>query len=73
MKEGKSPVRYLGIPLISKKLFASDCEVLLENISGIINSWLQNTFPLPVGCNFCLRCFIVFKSIGLTSSSYLRK
>jgi hypothetical protein len=40
MKEGKLPVRYLGVPLISNKLSSLDCEALLEKISSQINSWM---------------------------------
>lgn len=36
--EGNLPMRYLGVPLISKKLAASDCASLLEKISKRINS-----------------------------------
>lgn len=32
MKEGSLPVRYLGVPLISKKLSSLDCEILLDKI-----------------------------------------
>jgi DNA integrity scanning protein DisA with diadenylate cyclase activity len=38
--EGKLPVRYLGVPLISNKLSSWDCEALLENISSRSNSWM---------------------------------
>jgi hypothetical protein len=41
MIESNLPMRYLGVPLISKKLAASDCASLLEKISRRINSWLS--------------------------------
>ncbi|KAK3229312.1 hypothetical protein Dsin_001193 [Dipteronia sinensis] len=41
MGEGKLPVRYLGVPLISSRLCASDCDTLLEKIIARINSWLS--------------------------------
>jgi ABC-type cobalamin transport system permease subunit len=41
MKEGSLPVRYLGVPLISKKLSSLDCEILLDKISRRMNSWLS--------------------------------
>lgn len=41
MKEGKLPVRYLGVPLISSKLSVADCESLLGKILGRINSWMS--------------------------------
>ncbi|XP_059430260.1 uncharacterized protein LOC132163900 [Corylus avellana] len=41
MNEGHLPVRYLGVPLISTKLFAADCGALLDRITGLIDSWLS--------------------------------
>lgn len=41
MKEGKLPVRYLGVPLISTRLTAADCSSLLEKITGCIDSWMS--------------------------------
>jgi hypothetical protein len=41
MEEGSLPIRYLGVPLISKKLSAVDSEVLVEKIAGRITSWLS--------------------------------
>jgi hypothetical protein len=40
MSEGKLPVCYLGVPLISYWLCAVDCDTLLEKITARINSWL---------------------------------
>jgi hypothetical protein len=40
MKEGKLPVRYLGVPLISSRLSSADCGGLLERITRRIDSWL---------------------------------
>ncbi len=40
MPKGVLPVRYLGVPLISKRLSAVDCEVLITKISSRIDSWL---------------------------------
>jgi hypothetical protein len=42
MKEGKLLVRYLGVPLISSRLCAADCDILLEKITRRINSWLSH-------------------------------
>jgi hypothetical protein len=41
MKQGRFPVRYLGVPLISTRLSAANCSVLLEKIMGRINSWIS--------------------------------
>jgi hypothetical protein len=40
MKEGKLPVRYHGVPLISSRLSSPDCGGLLERITRHIDSWL---------------------------------
>jgi hypothetical protein len=34
MKEGRFPVRYPGVPLISTRLNAANCSVLLEKNHG---------------------------------------
>jgi hypothetical protein len=41
MHEGKFPVRYLGVPLISTRLTAADCEQLLDRITSRISSLLS--------------------------------
>jgi hypothetical protein len=41
MNVGFLPVRYLGVPLISNRLTAANCRVLLEKITGCIDSWLS--------------------------------
>lgn len=41
MKEGVLPIQYLGVPLISKKLYAEGCGVLMEKVSARIDSWLS--------------------------------
>jgi hypothetical protein len=41
MNAGILPVRYLGIPLISTRLSAADCGVLLDKITRHIDSWLS--------------------------------
>jgi hypothetical protein len=40
MHEGSLPVRYLGVPLITKKLSGLDCEALVAKVAGRIDSWL---------------------------------
>ncbi|XP_028095880.1 uncharacterized protein LOC114295779 [Camellia sinensis] len=37
--EGTLPVKYLGVPLITTKLRASDCKQLVDRITKRINSW----------------------------------
>ncbi|GJZ12297.1 RNA-directed DNA polymerase, eukaryota, reverse transcriptase zinc-binding domain protein [Tanacetum coccineum] len=42
-KCGKLPVRYLGVPLLAKKLGVSDCKVLCDKVEEIINNWRNKT------------------------------
>ncbi|CAN0888287.1 Putative ribonuclease H protein At1g65750 [Linum grandiflorum] len=42
-KEGSLPVRYLGIPLISGKLRAQDCDILVSKITARITGWRVKT------------------------------
>ena len=41
MNLGTLPVRYLRVPFITTRLFATDYGVLLEKITGRIDSWLS--------------------------------
>ena len=41
MKKGNFPVRYLGVPLIYARLSFADCGVLVERITGRMDSWLS--------------------------------
>lgn len=38
-QEGKLPVRYLGVPIISSRLSKADCTTLTERITARIQSW----------------------------------
>nr|GFB81850.1 hypothetical protein [Tanacetum cinerariifolium] len=38
-KEGTLPVRYLGVPLISKRLYVKDCHVLIDKARKRILDW----------------------------------
>ncbi|GKA11704.1 putative reverse transcriptase domain, reverse transcriptase zinc-binding domain protein [Tanacetum coccineum] len=37
--EGKLPVRYLGVPLLSKRLYVNDCSVLVDKVKKKILNW----------------------------------
>jgi hypothetical protein len=39
MVEGKLPIRYLGVPLITRRLSAADCEGLMDKFTSRIDSW----------------------------------
>ncbi|KAF5815287.1 putative RNA-directed DNA polymerase [Helianthus annuus] len=36
---GVFPMKYLGIPLSSKRLYQKDCKVLIDRVKGRINDW----------------------------------
>ncbi|KAE8732331.1 hypothetical protein F3Y22_tig00002237pilonHSYRG01790 [Hibiscus syriacus] len=36
---GQLPVRYLGVPLVTRKLSGTDCRALLEKIKGKLRQW----------------------------------
>ncbi|GJV53840.1 RNA-directed DNA polymerase, eukaryota, reverse transcriptase zinc-binding domain protein, partial [Tanacetum coccineum] len=38
-KIGKLPVKYLGIPLLSKKVGINDCKILVERVRNKVNDW----------------------------------
>ena len=38
-KLGTLPVRYLGVPLITRRLSTGDCSLLIERITARINNW----------------------------------
>jgi hypothetical protein len=40
MSEGSFPVHYLGVPLTTKRLTATDCEMLVSKITARIDSWV---------------------------------
>ncbi|GJX59586.1 hypothetical protein Tco_0290976 [Tanacetum coccineum] len=38
-KEGTLPIKYVGVPLVSKKINVNDCKILIEVIQNRINDW----------------------------------
>lgn len=85
---GSLPIRYLGLPLCTKKLLIINCEPLLQSIKSKISSWpakylsfagrllLINTVLSGI-INFWCSAFILpkkcVKLINSMCSSYLRK
>ncbi|GJU35720.1 RNA-directed DNA polymerase, eukaryota, reverse transcriptase zinc-binding domain protein, partial [Tanacetum coccineum] len=41
--EGKLPVRYLGVPLLSKRLYVNDCSALVDKVKKRILDWKNKT------------------------------
>ena len=40
---GSLPVRYLGVPLVTRKLTANDCAPLVEKITARIKGWVAKS------------------------------
>ncbi|GJX47932.1 RNA-directed DNA polymerase, eukaryota, reverse transcriptase zinc-binding domain protein [Tanacetum coccineum] len=38
-KKGKLPVRYLGVPLVTKKIGIADCKQLVDKVTQKLNDW----------------------------------
>jgi hypothetical protein len=73
MSEGTLPVRYLGVPLITKRLSAVDCDTLVAKIISRIESWLVKLYPLQAVFSLSPQSFAVFMFFGPESSYSLRK
>ena len=43
LSHGTLPIRYLGVPLCTKKISLSNCEPLISSIKGKLNSWSAKT------------------------------
>lgn len=46
---GQLPVRYLGLPLVTKCMSTQDYQPLIESIKQRIGSWTNNIYPMRVG------------------------
>ncbi|XP_071718721.1 uncharacterized protein [Rutidosis leptorrhynchoides] len=42
-EEGKLPIRYLGVPLVSSRLQYRDCKILVEKVQRRISDWKNKT------------------------------
>jgi hypothetical protein len=49
MYEGKLPIQYLGVPILSKQLTTTDYDVLVSKIVGHIDSWLAQNLSFAGG------------------------
>jgi hypothetical protein len=74
MPEGSLPVRYLGVPLITKRLSAVDCDALVAKIVGCIDSWLVRHLSFAVRLQLISSILsLSFKFFGLECSLSQRK
>lgn len=67
---GELPVKYLGIPLLSKRLTFQDCMPLLEAITQKIQCW-QNTSLSYAGRAELIRSVLMGRILYWISSSFL--
>ncbi|KAL4289896.1 hypothetical protein GQ457_14G019590 [Hibiscus cannabinus] len=74
-KSGKLPVRYLGVPLVTKKLTEKDCAPLLKKLKAKLHSWPNRNlsyegrlqlikYVLFSLANFWCRQLVMPKSVG---------
>jgi hypothetical protein len=73
IQEGVLPVRYLGVPLISTRLKAADCSVLLRKFQVVLIPGLLRGCPLLGVFSSSLLFYIASRSIGVVSLSFLSK
>jgi len=59
------PMRYLGVPLISKRLSAADCDSLISKISSKIDSWLVKKLSSAGRLQLLSSVLVACKCFGL--------
>ncbi|XP_039003287.1 uncharacterized protein LOC120129991 [Hibiscus syriacus] len=47
-KPSRLPIRYLGVPLVTKKLTDKDCQALLDNIKNRLHQWSRKKMSYAV-------------------------
>ncbi|GJT31559.1 putative reverse transcriptase domain, reverse transcriptase zinc-binding domain protein [Tanacetum coccineum] len=45
-EEGRLPVKYLGVPLVSSRLIFRDCKELIEKVQNRINDWKNKSLSI---------------------------
>nr|GEX92818.1 hypothetical protein [Tanacetum cinerariifolium] len=61
-KEGKLPMRYLGVPLVTKKIGVSDCKQLVDKVNQRLNDWKNKSVLYRKSSTYCL-CLGIYASI----------
>nr|GEU41753.1 hypothetical protein [Tanacetum cinerariifolium] len=51
--EGKLPVKYLGVPLISSRLLSRDCKILVERVLNKIGDWKNKSLSFAGRLQLC--------------------
>ena len=71
--EGALPVRYLGVPLVSTKLKAADCDQLVERITKRIKSWTNKCLTYAGRGQLIQSVLFICKCTGLRCLFFLRR
>ena len=71
-KLGMLPVRYLGVPLVTRRLTNRDCALLVEKITIRIKFAQQSFSHILVGFSLYSLFFSAFKIISVDTLFYLR-
>ncbi|XP_043697301.1 uncharacterized protein LOC122648107 [Telopea speciosissima] len=66
----KLPIRYLGVPLVPRKLSMADCSAILDLVRRRLDGGKLVSYPLRDGCSF-LPLFLAAIYIGRASLHYL--
>jgi hypothetical protein len=70
--EGKLPVRYLGVPLITSKFSSYDCLILVDRIMAKARSWMNHHLSYAGRLfNFSTSFSSLFRCIGLIFLMFL--
>lgn len=72
MPLGSLPIKYLGLPLMSRKLSSTDCTPLLEKLKARVNSWIASKLSYG-GRLQLINSVLVTIGTGQLHSSYLEE
>ncbi|XP_071714357.1 uncharacterized protein [Rutidosis leptorrhynchoides] len=76
-EEGTLPVKYLGVPLISSRLYYRDCKVLVDNVRNRVENW-KNRFlsfagRLQLLCSVLSSMQVYWQSVFILPSATLNE
>nr|GEU96335.1 hypothetical protein [Tanacetum cinerariifolium] len=74
-KKGSIPVRYLGVPLMARKLYIKSCEVRIDNVKKRVNDWRNKflTFACRLQLIASILCSLQIIDLGVLFQFNLRR
>ena len=72
-KEGKLPVRYLGVPLVTKKIGIAYCKQLVDKVQQKLNDGITKVYHMLGEFNLLLLFWLQCRYIGGLFSFFLRQ